>query len=122
MRATVEVPESMFFWLALLFLTSAYAEPIVLSGFDRVYVDVNTLELSPSIPDEAQAARLELTNPHSTRVTVQVDGVVLGELLPRAKATVFHVPAGDYTIVWALASGLRRTRTVHTQPAIPHAN
>lgn len=112
----------MTFWLTLLFLTAAHAEPIALSGFDRVYVDVETLELSPSAADESRTERLELINPHSTRATVQVDGVTLGELLPRAKATVSPVPAGEYTIVWALASGLRRTRTVHTRPVRPHAH
>ncbi len=126
MGPVVEVPEGMWIWFQLILLGTASASPLTLQGLDRVYVDVQTLELKPQSkerqtqPQPETPVFLVLDNPHTERATVQVAGITLGELLPRQQTTVSGVPAGTYTVVWTLSSGLQRTQQVGTSARVVH--
>jgi len=73
-----------------------------LSGFDRIYVE----------PEPSGEANLEIRNPYGARVVVSVDGVAVGELLPKATGTVENVRAGSHEVGFELPNGFVRAKKV----------
>jgi hypothetical protein len=76
-----------------------------LSGFDRVYV----------APEPSGDASLTIENPYGARAVVSVDGVAIGELLPRATGTVEKVRLGEYKIAFKLPNGRVRTLKINAE-------
>ena len=98
--------------LALWLWTALAGEPAI-EGFDRLYVDPDTMHVEPT--ERARPARLAtltIDNGHTARATVRVGDVSVGELLPRATGVLREVPAGTYTVSFHLPSGVIRTEQV----------
>jgi hypothetical protein len=74
-------------------------------GFHRLWVDPSTVELHPSTVTGEGAGKLVLSNPFARRADVRVEGVLVGELAPRASATLSDVPIGTWKVAFTMPDG-----------------
>jgi hypothetical protein len=101
-----------------LWLVIALATPLptpVATGFDRVWADLDTLALTPEEAVTAPDGALVLHNGHTTRATVTLGDVAIGQHLPMQTATLQPVPAGKYIVKWTLPGGVERKEAVGTE-------